>query len=317
MSEPQRLKLGLYPTPLFKASRLSHYLELKLYFKHESQAHFAMGGNKVRAIEYLFGDHTEWDAVVLAGGPQSNFIRAASSAAKVLGKDVHCAFYGRQPEVPLGNYRLLQLLNATCAFSQDDLRESSEALAVQIARDLKQNGRRVKLVARGGASPESTFGFYKLQLELERQLEGIGVVDHLIVPVGTGSMLSGLWIDRGRLLQVRRIWGISCSRPQREVTLHCRTQAQACARKFGLSETLKNQVEITDRYLGAGYHQWSPEISDTIALVARQEGWFLDPVFGAKAFVGLLSLLKEGQIKKNETVVFLNGGGEPEIFARE
>jgi D-cysteine desulfhydrase len=47
--------------------------------------------------------------------------------------------------------------------------------------------------------------------------------------------------------------------------------------------------------------------------VARTEGVFLDPVFGAKAMAALIDAARSGQVVG--PVVFLVSGGAPTLFA--
>jgi D-cysteine desulfhydrase len=66
-------------------------------------------------------------------------------------------------------------------------------------------------------------------------------------------------------------------------------------------------------YLGPGYGQASPEGDAAARLVARTEGVFLDPVFGAKAMAALVDSARAGRI--DGPVVFLVTGGAPTLFA--
>ena len=52
-----------------------------------------------------------------------------------------------------------------------------------------------------------------------------------------------------------------------------------------------------------------------MALMARQEGIFLDPVYTGKAFAGLLEMAGEGAFAKEENVLFLHSGGAGGLFA--
>lgn len=314
MIEPRRVSFGIFPTPITHAQKLSAELGVELWIKDESQTRFAMGGNKIRSVEYVCGDHQDWDVLLLAGGCHSNFIRACAVGALVLGKKVVGSFYGSEPRQAFGNHHLLKILGVPLYFSGDDSRPTSEHLAEKLKKDFLNQGLKVKLVPRGGALPEASFGFYKLQDELEVQLKSMNKVDHLFVPVGTGTTLAGLMIDSSRLKSIGRIWGISCSREFSEIQSHCLSQAQICAGQFQLSSTIKNNVELTDRFLDKGYNKWTEEISRVIRRTATAEGIFLDPIFNAKAFIGLEHLIAEGAIRKGESVLFLNGGGSPELF---
>jgi len=51
--------------------------------------------------------------------------------------------------------------------------------------------------------------------------------------------------------------------------------------------------------------------------MARTEGVFLDPVYTAKTFAGLLGLVKQGTIKQGQKIVMVHTGGLPALFAYE
>ena len=52
-----------------------------------------------------------------------------------------------------------------------------------------------------------------------------------------------------------------------------------------------------------------------LASLARREGMFLDPVYTGKGFAGLVDLIRQGQFKPGENVVFLHTGGSVSLFA--
>ena len=48
---------------------------------------------------------------------------------------------------------------------------------------------------------------------------------------------------------------------------------------------------------------------------ARLEGLLLDPVYTAKAAAGLIDMITQGKIARDERVLFWHTGGGPAIFA--
>ncbi len=64
--------------------------------------------------------------------------------------------------------------------------------------------------------------------------------------------------------------------------------------------------------LGPGYGRASPGGERATRLVARTEGVFLDPVFGAKAMAALIDAAAARRVE--EPVVFLVTGGAPTLF---
>ena len=74
-------------------------------------------------------------------------------------------------------------------------------------------------------------------------------------------------------------------------------------------ELRENLVEAYDDYVGPGYGQPTDDMVDAIAMLAAEEGIFLDPVYSGKGMAGLIGLIRNGVLKKGETVVFIHTGG--------
>jgi len=70
-----------------------------------------------------------------------------------------------------------------------------------------------------------------------------------------------------------------------------------------------------DGQIGPGYGIAPPACLEAIALLARYEAIFLDPVYSAKAMVGLIADIRAGALDPDEPVVFLHTGGTPALFA--
>ncbi|MDH3857400.1 MAG: cysteine desulfhydrase, partial [Gammaproteobacteria bacterium] len=49
--------------------------------------------------------------------------------------------------------------------------------------------------------------------------------------------------------------------------------------------------------------------------LARREGILLDPTYSGKAFAVLLQMLKRGEFKQDDHLVFLHTGGAASLFA--
>jgi D-cysteine desulfhydrase len=77
--------------------------------------------------------------------------------------------------------------------------------------------------------------------------------------------------------------------------------------------TMVGGVTVLGGYLGPDYGEASPEGEAAARLVARTEGVFLDPVFGAKAMAALVDAARADQV--TGPVVFLVSGGAPTLFA--
>jgi 1-aminocyclopropane-1-carboxylate deaminase/D-cysteine desulfhydrase-like pyridoxal-dependent ACC family enzyme len=87
------------------------------------------------------------------------------------------------------------------------------------------------------------------------------------------------------------------------------------AAELGLGTVATDQIELTDEFLGPGYGISTPEMVEAIALFARTEGLLLDPVYSGKAGAALVSLVRRGELRPDERVLFLHTGGAPALFA--
>lgn len=56
---------------------------------------------------------------------------------------------------------------------------------------------------------------------------------------------------------------------------------------------------------------------EAVRLVAGSEGLLLDPVYGGKAFAGVLAAIRDGAWAGKCSVLFIMTGGLPGLFAYE
>ena len=79
-------------------------------------------------------------------------------------------------------------------------------------------------------------------------------------------------------------------------------------------EITKDDFALRD-LCGAGYAIPSKEGNAAVAMMAENEGIFLDPVYTGKAFAGLIAMAKEGAFKPDDRVLFVHSGGAGGLFA--
>src|SRR6266516_2733008 len=135
VSVPARFPLAVLPTPLQPAARLSAVLAgPPILVKRDDLTGFALGGNKVRKLEYLMGAALAAGSEVLltGGGPDSNHCQAAAAAARVAGLACELVLYGDEPPQPRPNLELARRFGASVEFTGDPDRASvDDALAAR------------------------------------------------------------------------------------------------------------------------------------------------------------------------------------------
>jgi 1-aminocyclopropane-1-carboxylate deaminase/D-cysteine desulfhydrase-like pyridoxal-dependent ACC family enzyme len=91
---------------------------------------------------------------------------------------------------------------------------------------------------------------------------------------------------------------------------------EATCERLGCANPLtRDDLVVDDRFVGPGYAIPTPECIDAIGLLARTEGIFLEPIYTAKAFAGMLSDIRDGRFAADDDVIFLHTGGATVLFA--
>lgn len=309
-----RERLVAQPTPLHRAERLSAEVGRDIWLKRDDLTGRGLGGNKLRGLEYLLGDAVArgCDCVVTGGGPQSNWAMLAATAARTRGLDAHLAFYGSPPVEDRGNLLLDRLVGASIEFTGDPARESVDDAVARRAATLEARGRRPYVIPRGGATEVGALGYVRGGVELFGQLDAVSVAaDAVWLATGSCATQAGLAFARAWLDAPAAIRGVTVSRAQEECVQRVATLTAEMGELTGLpGQVAASEVDVRKGYEGPGYGLASPEGERAAALVARLEGVFLDPVFGAKAMAALLD-----DTRAAGPAVFLVSGGAPTLFA--
>jgi D-cysteine desulfhydrase len=303
------------PTPLQPASRLSAVIGTQVWFKRDDLTGFGLGGNKVRVLEYLLGDALAhgYDCLVTGAGPQSNWAMLAALAARHCGLDPYLEFYG-SPIQARGNLLLSELAGADIHYTGELDRASVDDAIVKRAAELSAAGRRPYVLPRGGATALGAAGYVAASLELADQLTALGVRPRqLWLATGSCGTQAGLLAGAHAVRAGYQVVGVSVSRPVEECVARIVALRDGVSTLLGLPTDDPTDVTVLGGYLEPGYGQASAQGEAAAQLVARTEGVFLDPVFGAKAMACLLDAAADGRVRG--PVVFLISGGAPTLFA--
>jgi D-cysteine desulfhydrase len=316
LDELSRFTLGVWPTPLRAAPRLSDAIGVPVFIKRDDLSGLGLGGNKVRKLEYLIGDALDQgaDVVVTGGGAQSNHAALTALAAARAGMSAHLVFYGNRREgAPEGNGVLNALVGVETTYTGVDDRSSVDSAMSDVAAKLKAAGRRPYVIPRGGATSRGCAGYVAASREMAGQLADLGISpDRLFVATGSCGTQAGLVLGARWLGARYRVVGVTVSRPREECLERVHRLVAQCAKLLGLDGEEDEEVTVIDGYMGPGYGKPSDEGRAAMELVAQTEGLVLDPVFTAKAMAALLDNVKD---RIGGAVVFLHTGGAPATFA--
>ena len=295
-----RLELLGSATALEKLERLSAWLGRDIYVKRDDTTPLAMGGNKLRKLEYLAADAIAQgaDTLVTAGAIQSNHVRQTAALANYLGN---------------GNRLLLELFDAKVELVEnlDNADDQLNALADR----LRSNGKKPYLVPIGGSNALGALGYVRAGLELAAQIEDSGIqFAAVVLASGSAGTHSGLALALSEALPQLPVIGITVSRSEQAQFPKVQGLAERTAELLGVAIPDAFKVTLWDEYFGPRYDEPNAGTLSAIKLLASQEGLLLDPVYTGKAMAGLLDGIGRQRFEEGP-IIFLHTGGAPALFA--
>ncbi|WP_053142445.1 D-cysteine desulfhydrase [Erwinia billingiae] len=313
-----KLELLGAPTPLEHLPRLSDYLGRDIFIKRDDFTPVALGGNKLRKLEFLAADALRQGADVLltAGAIQSNHVRQTAAVAAKLG--LKCVALLENPLATTasnylsnGNRLLLDLMDAEVVMV-DALHDPAAQLEEQATR-LEAQGFRPYIVPVGGSNALGALGYVECAQEMAHQIEGVVDFAAVVVASGSAGTHAGLAVGLEVLMPETELVGVTVSRKadeQRPKVVAIQQQLAA-----SLEMTASAPITLWDEYFGPQYGMPNEEGMEAIKLLARLEGIFLDPVYTGKAMAGLIDGISQKRFRREGPIAFVHTGGSPALFA--
>ncbi|MCY4467989.1 MAG: D-cysteine desulfhydrase family protein [Thiotrichales bacterium] len=321
-----RTRLGHIPTPLDPAPNLGAALGVELWVKRDDCTGLAMGGNKVRQLEFYLGEARAHgaDTVLITGAVQSNFVRLAAAGARQLGMDIHIQLEERVDDADdlyrtSGNVLLDRLLGATLhSFPVGEDEAAADAALEHLARLLADEGRRPYVIHLGADHPPlGGLGYVLAANEVMEQARARGFgFDAVVCASGSSLTHAGTLIGMRAIGEGMPVRGI-CVR--RDASLqHARVAKRAAELAAMIDRSAvfdASDIDVSDEVYPPGYGKLNDAVREAISMAARHEALLLDPVYTGKAMAGLIAHVRSGRIATGSRVLFLHTGGLPGIFA--
>ncbi|VXC88372.1 D-cysteine desulfhydrase, PLP-dependent [Enterobacterales bacterium 8AC] len=304
-------------TPLEKLSRLSDYLGRDIYIKRDDVTPMAMGGNKLRKLEFLAADALRLgaDTLVTAGAIQSNHVRQTAAVAAKLG--LHCVALLENPidtkaenYLSNGNRLLLDLFNVEVVMC-GALHDPQTQLA-DLATRLEAQGFRPYVVPVGGSNALGALGYVQCALEIAAQSSDIAF-SSVVVASGSAGTHAGLAVGLQQLLPDSELIGVTVSRTVIDQLPKVEQIQQALACSLGIEALAP--IALWDDYFAPQYGMPNDEGMAAVQLLAQQEGVLLDPVYTGKAMAGLIDGIAQKRFRDEGPILFIHTGGAPALFA--
>ncbi len=322
----ERYPLTFGPTPLEPLPRLSEAIggKVEIWAKREDcNSGLALGGNKLRKLEYIVPDAiaSGADTLVSIGGVQSNHTRLVAATAARLGMrcrlvqeswvPVEDAVYSR-----VGNILLSRLMGADSRIVDDGfdigIRNSWQE-AMQEVRDA--GGIPYGIPAGASEHKFGGLGYVGFAEELRAQEAELGFrFDYIIVCVVTGSTQAGMIVGFKVDGRADRVIGIDASATVEQTREQVTRIARNTAALIELDqEILDEDIHINPDYAYPAYGVPSEETSAAMRLAARAEGMITDPVYEGKSMQGLIDLARKDYFPAGARILYAHLGGAPAI----
>jgi L-cysteate sulfo-lyase len=322
LSRFPRVSLCHAPTPLEHLPRLSRHLGgPEIFIKRDDCTGLASGGNKTRKLEFLLGDAIEQGAthLVTQGATQSNHVRQTAAAAAKFGLRCTALLETRvadaAPEYYAnGNVLLDRIFDCALETRPAGLDMNQELVAV--GARLQAAGDKPYLIPGGGSNAIGALGYVACAQELlmqanERRLR----IDHVVHATGSCGTQAGLLAGLLGMQTGIPVLGIGVRAPRDKQEANVHALLKQTWQHLGLpGEPARDAVRANCDYVGAGYGIPTPGMIEAVEMLARLEGILLDPVYSGKGMAGLIDLIRRGEFKQGQNLVFLHTGGSAGLF---
>ncbi|NVK75846.1 MAG: 1-aminocyclopropane-1-carboxylate deaminase [Oceanospirillaceae bacterium] len=322
----ERYPLTFGPTPIEKLQRLSDHLGngVEIYAKREDcNSGLALGGNKLRKLEYIVPDAiaSGADTLVSIGGVQSNHTRLVTATAAKIGMKCRLvqeswvpfedAVYDR-----VGNILMSRVMGADIDIVDDGFDIGIRESWKNAIEDVKAKGGKPYPIPAGASVHKyGGLGYVGFAEEVREQEKELGFkFDYIVVCTVTGSTHAGMAVGFAADGRSKNVIGIDASGTIEQTHAQVLSIAQNTAELVELGrEITAEDIVIKDGYAYPAYGVPSEETNEAIRLVARLEGMMTDPVYEGKSMQGLIDLVKKGFFPEGAKVLYAHLGGVPAI----
>jgi D-cysteine desulfhydrase family pyridoxal phosphate-dependent enzyme len=321
-----RVELSHRPTPLELLNNVSAEFGTRVWIKRDDCTGLALGGNKSRQLEFYVGQAQAQgaDTLLTTGAVQSNHVRMTVAAARKMGLEVEVQLEHRverdQPEYhQSGNPYLVKLMGAKIHYYPEGEDEAGADHALELrAEELAKEGRKAYVIPLSNAhTPYGALGYVDGAEELVGQLQALAIEPTcFIVPSGSASTHSGFLLGARASGCAAPVHGICVRRDAVSQKQRVGTKLQAVIDVIGADIEIPDaEILCDDSMLAPGYGLPNEVTVEAIKYLARREGILLDPTYSGKTFAALLAMLRQGDFKADDNLVFLHTGGAASLFA--
>ena len=319
-----RFRLAHENTPIEELPRLSDTLGgARIFVKRDDCTGLAFGGNKIRQLEYYFGDAKAKgaDTVLITGAVQSNFVRSTAAAACKAGMACHIQLEERV-DIDSDSYRnsgnvlLDRMLGATLhSYPEGEDEDGADRRINEIAAELKAAGHKPYVIPLAPNHPPlGALGYIHTAREIVAEEREQGwTFDEVVVASGSGSTHSGLLYGLRAAGSKVPVMGVCVRRDGTAQKPRIETRCADIANLLDARSPVQaGDVQVDDTFLPPGYGKLNPPTARALKLGAQLEAVLLDPVYSAKTMA--CAMARAEQMAPDKRVLMIHTGGNPALF---
>ena len=286
-----RVTLGHFPTPILSLAPLAP----SLWIKRDDLCADPIGGNKVRALEFLLGGIEKSDPIVTVGSAGSTHALAVAAYGKRLGANV-----------AIGRWK--QEMNPAALVIADKIARTSKRAPVfrtpveAYAWAWVERARGARWIAAGGSSPHGVLGHVNAGLELLDQIDAGAMPEPktVVVPLGTGGTAAGLALAfaiAGRNIEIlgaRVVPKIIARAPRVRALANSTAKLIERATSTTVPRVSSNAITVHHDAYGGAYARETEEARRAAAQLRTVSPIDLDGTYSAKAFTCALDAATRG-----------------------
>lgn len=322
----ERYPLTFGPTPIEHLPRMTAALggKVEIYAKRDDcNSGLAMGGNKLRKMEYIVPDviASNADTLVSIGGVQSNHTRMVAAVAAKLGLKCRLVQESWVPHEDavydrVGNILLTRLMGADSRVVDDGfdigIRKSWEDAIREVEAE---GGKPYPIPAGASVHKLGGLGYVGFAEEVRAQEAELGFTfDYIIVCVVTGSTQGGMVVGFAADNRADRVIGIDASGTPEQTWAQVREIVTNTAELVELGREVRDdEIVINPDYAYPAYGVPSHETNEAIRFAAQTEAMITDPVYEGKSMQGMIDLLHKGFFPDGSRALYAHLGGAPAL----
>ena len=326
LQEFERFPLTFGPTPIEFLPRMTAALggKVEVWAKRDDcNSGLAMGGNKLRKLEYIVPDilASGADTLVSIGGVQSNHTRMVAAVAAKLGLKCRLVQESWVPHEDavydrVGNILMTRLMGADSRVTDDGfdigIRASWEAAMDEVRA---AGGKPYGIPAGASVHPLGGLGYVGFAEEVRAQEAELGVrFDYIVVCVVTGSTQAGMIVGFKPDGRAPNVIGIDGSGTPDQTRAQVAEIARNTAELIGLGDDITgDDIHINPDFAYPAYGVPSAETNDAIRFAAQTEAMITDPVYEGKSMQGMMALIRDGFFPAGSRVLYAHLGGAPAL----